>query len=154
MPSLKILLSLVLLLWLFHHFALCARWSEDAINASKGEQIQEEDRRGEKRTLSSGSLFVSLSFSLCAGTKIALRSLYSSACEPCVLLRSLAEASVHWSVQLRGLRALTKLPQPACAGREWEASVPDASSFSLSKCSVIPPGILYRCDVNFPWILN
>lgn len=78
------------------------------------------DRGGEKRTVSSRevSLFLSLrlslflSLSLCAVTEIALRSLYSSACEPCVLLRSLAEASVHWSVQLRGLRALTKLALP------------------------------------------
>lgn len=76
-------------------------------------------------------LFVSpsLSVSLCAVTEIALRSLYSSACEPCVLLRGLAEASVHWAVQLRGLRALTKLPSARLRGAgcsELEATVPVA----------------------------
>lgn len=66
------------------------------ISESKGEQIGERQTSGERVAF----LFLSLSFSLCAATEIALWSLYSSACEPCVQFWSLAEDSVHWSAQL------------------------------------------------------
>lgn len=108
------------------HFYVTSKGSRyQCIN--RGDRYRRTADNREKRTVSSREVSFCLSLSQCAGTEIALRSLYSSACEPCVLLRSLAEASVHWSVQLRGLRALTKLPLPGLG--ELEATVPDASCF-------------------------
>lgn len=135
----------------YHHFALCALRSEDAIDASKrGTDTAGGQIRGEKAGELQLSFCVSvlLSLSLCCYRNSSAVPLFLSLRTMCSV-EEFGRSLCTLVSTATGASSLNNASL-ACAGRELEATVPDASCFSFSKCSVIPPGILYQCDVNFP----
>lgn len=119
------------------------------ISESKGEQTGNTQTSRERV----GFLCLSLSFSLCAATEIALWSLYSSACKPCVQFGSLAEEFCSLVSTATGAQSLHKAPF-AWTGATCRSYCSQFLLLSSLKCIAIPSGNCNQCDFNFPLVLN